>query len=106
MRVSDEGDAVVLKYCRELIENIEIMEEGKSFFVGNLEINTPKRHVHGVETYGLNIFEREKGGERGESGERVKEWRVSGVSVARRSHLLRTLFTLRGLSAYIMARFW
>ena len=68
--ISDEGDAVVLKYCRELIENIEIMEEGKSFFVGNLEINTPKRHVHGVETYGLNIFEREKGSERGESGKR------------------------------------
>ena len=75
--ISDEGDAVVLKYCRELIENIETMGEGKSFFVGNLEINTPKRHVHGVETYGLNIFEREKGSERGERGESGK--RSEGV---------------------------
>ena len=76
--ISDEEDAVVLKYCRELIENIEIMEEGKSFFVGNLEINTPKRHVHGVETYGLNIFEREKGGERGERGESSKRSEGAG----------------------------
>jgi len=54
--LSDEGDAVVLNYYKGLLNKIEVLEEAGIYTVGNLEIHTPKRHVHGVvETYGLNI---------------------------------------------------
>ncbi len=54
--LSGEGDAVVLNYYKGLLDKIEVLEEGGIYAVGNLEIHTPKRHVHGVvETYGLNI---------------------------------------------------
>ncbi|MDI6810547.1 MAG: MBL fold metallo-hydrolase [archaeon] len=54
--LSDEGNAVVLNYYKGLLDKIEVLEEGGTYAVGNLEIHTPKRHVHGVvETYGLNI---------------------------------------------------
>ncbi|MHC1610760.1 MAG: MBL fold metallo-hydrolase [Candidatus Methanospirareceae archaeon] len=54
--LENEGDAVVLNYHKGLLDRIEVFEEGGSYSVGNLEIQTPKRHVHGlVETYGLNI---------------------------------------------------
>ncbi|MCK4475350.1 MAG: MBL fold metallo-hydrolase [Methanophagales archaeon] len=53
--LSDEGDAVVLNYYRGLLERVEVMKEGGIYSVGKLEINTPKRHVHSVETYGLNV---------------------------------------------------
>jgi len=53
--LSDEGDAVVLNYYRGLLERVEVMREGGNYSIGQIEINTPKRHLHGVETYGLNI---------------------------------------------------
>ena len=52
----NEGDAVVLNYYKGLLDRIEIFKEGGSYTVGNLELQTPKRHVHSiVETFGLNI---------------------------------------------------
>ncbi|RLG34891.1 MBL fold metallo-hydrolase [Methanosarcinales archaeon] len=56
--LSDEGDAVVLNYYRGLLERVEVLKEGGTYFVGSVEISAPKRHVHSVETYGLNIKER------------------------------------------------
>jgi phosphoribosyl 1,2-cyclic phosphodiesterase len=53
--LSNEGNAVVLSYYKGLLERVEVMKEGGIYSIGNLEVNTPKRHVHGVETYGLNI---------------------------------------------------
>lgn len=53
--LSNEGDAVVLNRYKGLLERVEVLKEGGTYSVGNIEINTPKRHVHGVETYGLNI---------------------------------------------------
>lgn len=53
--LADEGDAVVLNYYKGLLERVEVLKEGGLYSVGEIEINTPKRHVHGVETYGLNI---------------------------------------------------
>ncbi|MFZ2071351.1 MAG: MBL fold metallo-hydrolase [Halobacteriota archaeon] len=53
--LSNGGDAVVLDYYKGLLERIEVMKEGGLYSIGNLVINTPKRHAHGVETYGLNI---------------------------------------------------
>ncbi len=53
--ITNEGDAVVLNYSKGLLKRIEVMKEGGVHHIGKLEISTPKRHVHGVETYGLNI---------------------------------------------------
>ena len=54
--LKNQGDAVVLNYYKGLLDRIETFKEGGSYVVGGLEIQTPKRHVHGiVETYGLNI---------------------------------------------------
>ncbi len=59
--IANGGEAVVLDYYKKLLDRIEVMSEGGVYSVGNLEINTPKRHIHGVETYGLNIRVRESG---------------------------------------------
>ncbi|MDF2957964.1 MAG: Phosphoribosyl 1 [Candidatus Alkanophagales archaeon MCA70_species_1] len=48
-------DPVVMKYLRSYLDEIKVFEEGGSYNVGNLKISTPKRHVHGVETYGLEF---------------------------------------------------
>lgn len=48
-------DPVVLNYLRGFVEKIEILKEGGAYSLGDIRFNTPKRHIHGVETYGLNI---------------------------------------------------
>ncbi|MHC1587498.1 MAG: MBL fold metallo-hydrolase [Candidatus Syntropharchaeia archaeon] len=48
-------DPVVLKYLREFPEEIKILRERGEYSIGEIRFNTPKRHVHGVETYGLNV---------------------------------------------------
>ena len=48
-------DPVVLRYIREHVENIEIMKEKGSYTLGNISFSTPVKHIHGAETYGLNI---------------------------------------------------
>lgn len=53
--LTGEGDAVVLNHYKSLLKRIEVLNEGGTYTVDGLRINTPKRHVHGVETYGLNI---------------------------------------------------
>ncbi len=78
--LSNEGDAVVLSYYKGLLERVEVMKEGGIYSIGNLEVNTPKRHVHGVETYGLNI-------------------RVRGEEKSRVSFLVDTLY-FDGLEKY------
>jgi ribonuclease BN (tRNA processing enzyme) len=48
-------DPVILKYIREHLERIEVLKEGGKYSVGAIDFSTPKRHIHGSETYGLNI---------------------------------------------------
>ena len=48
-----ETDPVIFPYIRELIDGIEILQEGKSYSIGNICFSTPIRHMHPVETYGL-----------------------------------------------------
>lgn len=50
-----EDDPVILKYVRNHVNKIEILKERGSYNIGNISFSTPVRHVHGVETYGLNI---------------------------------------------------
>ena len=50
-----EKDPVILHYVRDRVDRIEILKEKGSYTLGNISFSTPVRHVHGVETYGLNI---------------------------------------------------
>jgi len=51
-----EEDPVILHYLRPYLERIEILEEGKSYSIGEVSFHTPIRHHHAVETYGV-VFE-------------------------------------------------
>ena len=48
-----DDDPVVLRYLRASLEGIEVLEEGKSYNIGDISFSTPLRHQHPVETYGL-----------------------------------------------------
>ena len=48
-----ETEPVIFPYIRKLIDGIEILEEGKTYSIGNISFSTPVRHIHPVETYGL-----------------------------------------------------
>ena len=47
------GDRVVLRYATEYIDKVDILREQKSYTVKDVTFETPVRHIHGVETYGL-----------------------------------------------------
>jgi ribonuclease BN (tRNA processing enzyme) len=49
-------EGVVLPYLRNYPEKIELLAEGKQYHIGEVTIETPVRHKHPVETYGL-IFQ-------------------------------------------------
>lgn len=51
-----QDDPVVLKYVRDHVENIEVLKEKGSYTIGEVTFETPVKHIHGVQTYGLNIF--------------------------------------------------
>ncbi len=48
-------DSAIHDYLREYVEKIEILKEKENYFLGNISFSTSVKHVHGVETYGLNI---------------------------------------------------
>lgn len=50
-----DEDPVIFKYVRNHVERIEILKEKGNYKVGNISFSTPVKHIHGVETYGLNI---------------------------------------------------
>ena len=47
------GDPVVLQYVRKYLDNIVLLHEGGHYTVKDITFNTPVRHVHPVETYGI-----------------------------------------------------
>lgn len=52
-----EGEnAVVLKYLRGFLEEIQILQEKQAYSVPGISFSTSCRHLHGVETYGI-IFD-------------------------------------------------
>jgi len=56
-----EGDdPIVLKYTRDMVEDIELLHEKGTYQIKNVTFETPIKHIHGVETYGLN-FKNKKG---------------------------------------------
>ncbi|MBI4186738.1 MAG: MBL fold metallo-hydrolase [Chloroflexi bacterium] len=48
-----DTDPVIYPYLRDFLDGIEVLQEGKSYSVGNVSFITPVRHVHPVETYGI-----------------------------------------------------
>lgn len=50
-----EDDPVVLRYARNLVEKVEVLEERKAYSIGGFSFETSMRHIHPVETYGLKF---------------------------------------------------
>lgn len=48
-----DEDPVVLHYLRPCLERIEVLKEGGSYNIGDVSFQTPLRHRHPVETYGI-----------------------------------------------------
>jgi ribonuclease BN (tRNA processing enzyme) len=48
-------EPVLLSYLRQFLDSVQILQSGASYQVGNVNFDTPVRHVHSVETYGLRF---------------------------------------------------
>lgn len=48
-----DEDPVVLRYVREYVEQVVVLEEGGEYVFGSVRVCTPLRHQHTAETYGL-----------------------------------------------------
>ncbi len=48
-----ETESVIFSYLKDYLEGVEVLQEGKSYSVGNISFTTPVRHIHPVETYGM-----------------------------------------------------
>ena len=53
-------EPVVFNYLQKSIEKVEILKEGLTFSIGDIEFSTPVRHLHSVETYGLKFILQDK----------------------------------------------
>ncbi len=50
-----EDDPVVFQYVRKFLNRIEILKEGGTYELDGLTLSTPIKHLHPVETYGINF---------------------------------------------------
>jgi ribonuclease BN (tRNA processing enzyme) len=50
-----DEDPVILKYNRKFLNEFIRIHEGYIFQINGLKIEFPKKHVHGVETYGYKV---------------------------------------------------
>jgi ribonuclease BN (tRNA processing enzyme) len=48
-----DTEPVIFSYLKNYLEGVEILQEGKSYQVGDVSFTTPVRHIHPVETYGI-----------------------------------------------------
>ena len=51
-----EDEPVIFRYAREQVEEVIELHEGEEYSIKNVRFDTPVRHLHGVETYGINIY--------------------------------------------------
>lgn len=51
-----EDEPVIFRYAREQVEEIIELHEGEEYSIKNIRFDTPVKHLHGVETYGINIY--------------------------------------------------
>jgi len=47
------SEPVIFSYLRKNLQEVVVMEEKKSYAIGNVTFSTPVRHRHPVETYGM-----------------------------------------------------
>ncbi len=47
------SEPVIFSYLKNFLNGVEVLQEGKSYSVGNISFTTPVRHIHQVETYGI-----------------------------------------------------
>ncbi len=47
------SEPVIFSYLKDYLEGVEVLQEGKSYSIGNISFTTPVRHIHQVETYGM-----------------------------------------------------
>ena len=50
-----EEDPVVLKYVRNYVEKVEVLNENSQYRIGEIQFSTAQKHQHRVETYGVNF---------------------------------------------------
>ncbi len=48
-----ETEPVIFSFLKEHLEGVNVLQEGKSYSIGNVSFTTPIRHMHPVETYGM-----------------------------------------------------
>jgi len=48
-----ETEPVIFSYLKDNLDGVEVLEEGKSYTIGDVSFTTPVRHIHPVETYGM-----------------------------------------------------
>jgi phosphoribosyl 1,2-cyclic phosphodiesterase len=51
-----ESDPVVFRYLRSYVRRIEILKEYQTYHLRDLCFSTARRHLHSVETYGVNFL--------------------------------------------------
>jgi ribonuclease BN (tRNA processing enzyme) len=49
------SEPVMYSYLRKYLNGIGILREGETYSVNGLSFNTPLRHIHSVETYGITF---------------------------------------------------
>ena len=49
------AEPVIFSYLKDYLEGVELLQEGKSYSIGNISFDTPIRHIHPVETYGMRF---------------------------------------------------
>ena len=47
------SEPIIFSYLKDYLDGVEVLQEGKSYSVGNISFATPVRHIHQVETYGM-----------------------------------------------------
>jgi len=47
------SEPVIFSYLKDYLEGVEVLQEGKSYSIGDISFTTPVRHIHQVETYGI-----------------------------------------------------
>jgi len=48
-----ETEPIIFSYLKDYLDGIKVLQEGKSYSIGNISFTTPVRHTHLVETYGM-----------------------------------------------------
>jgi phosphoribosyl 1,2-cyclic phosphodiesterase len=50
-----EEDPVILRYLRDYVEKVIVLEENTEYRIGEIQFSTAQKHQHRVETYGFNF---------------------------------------------------